>query len=134
MDSPQSPSYSIPAVRRQCLVPILADQKDGNAHQTILLRDSLGDLAPLVDRGWPRLREQLIYNVHDRVQADVDGPRKVRDGIKDDRLAEMAPALHRVPSEEAGRQDAVAGAHGNGIGGVVDVGYGLRLWLETRMG
>ena len=134
MDNPRSPSYSTPAVRRQRLALVLIDQQS-DAHQAIIFCDGLGDLTPLIDCRRPRVREQLLDDIHDRVRADVDGPRKIRDGVVYDRLAEMAPALHRVPSEEAGRQNAVAGAHGNGVGGVVEVGYGLRLWLVvTWMG
>src|SRR6266702_8428 len=83
-------------------------------HAIVLPRDRRHFEALLLRRG-PRLRKDTFDDRCDRVCGQAHRPREVRDGVVLDDIAEVTPALHRVPGNAARREFARAGAHGNGV-------------------
>lgn len=57
------------------------------------------------------------------MSSDIRGPAEAGDGIVDDVLAEVTARLKGVAGAFAGGVEACAGAEGDGVGGVEDVGH-----------
>jgi hypothetical protein len=87
------------------------------AYQAIVLPLDQRHFEALCLRRGPRLRKN-IDDGRDRVRSQAHRPRKVRDGVVLDDVAEVTLALHRVPGNAACREFARAGAHGNGVRGM----------------
>ena len=64
---------------------------------------------------------------------DVRAPPQLHDRVILDRLAQVAPRLERDACCVAGRAEASAGAHRDGVAGVVDLGDVLGGRLERKV-